>query len=63
MLYNIETQVIEYHTVYIEADSEEEAFDKAYEEYYDTANAYRTEIDVVSVKEVKNGQLDVFRLW
>ena len=63
MLYNIETQVIEYHTVDIEADSEEKAFDKAYEEYYDTANAYRTEIDVVSVKEVKNGQLDVFRLW
>ena len=52
MIYNLETQVIEYHTVDIEADSEEEAIDKAYEEYYDTANAYQTEIDVVSIKEV-----------
>ena len=52
MLYNIETQVIEYHTVDIEADSEEEARKKAYEEYYDTVCAYRTEIDVVSIKEV-----------
>ena len=50
MKYNIEAQVIEYHSIDVEADSEEEAIDKAYENYYDTVNAYRTEIDVVSVK-------------
>ena len=50
MLYNIETQVIEYHTVDIEADTEEEAIEKAYEVYYDTDCAYDTDINVVSAK-------------
>ena len=45
MKYNIEAQVIEYHSIDVEADSEEQAIDKAYENYYDTVNAYRTEID------------------
>ena len=48
--YNIEAQVIEYHSVDIEAESEKEAIEKAYEEYYDTDCAYDTDINVVSAK-------------
>ena len=51
--FNIEVKVIEYHSVDIEADSEEEAIEKAYEEYYDTDCAYNTDTEVESAKELR----------
>ena len=51
--YSIEAKVIEYHAVDIEADSEEEAIEKATEYYFDTSNAYETKVEIDEVMEIE----------
>ena len=49
--YNIEARVIEYHSVNVEAESLQEADKIASDLGYDTANAYRTDVEVISIIE------------
>ncbi len=49
-IYEIETRIIEYHQLSVEADTEQEAIEKASELGYDTHGAYRTDVKVDSVK-------------
>lgn len=49
--YNIEAQVIEHHSVNVEAESLEQAERIASDLGYDTANAYRTDVQIISIIE------------